>query len=405
MILDMFVLSVKNLKHRGLRSWLTLLGIFIGVAAVVSLISLGNGLQTAVASQFGISLTEVLTVQAGGVSGLGPPGTGAVNPLTTKDLDEIKKLSSVKRAVGRNIVSGKLEYNKRAVFGYATNIPSGDDRKFVYEQIEAKTIAGRLLKEEDSGKILLGYNFYTNSVGLGKAVIPGNTVIIQNKSFQVVGILEKKGSFIFDNVVYMNQNDLESISDFGDKVDIIAVQPTNKEEMDRTKNDIEKLLRKLRDVKEGEEDFVVSTPESSLDTVNQIIGGVQIFIAMVASISIFIGSLGIVNTMTTSVLERKKDIGIMKSVGAKNSHIFMQFFIESSLLGLVGGFIGAVVGEIIGIVGTISINSFVNANVPLSFDIGLLAVTLLGSFLIGGVAGIVPAMHAAKQSPVEALRE
>ncbi|MBS3084639.1 FtsX-like permease family protein [Candidatus Pacearchaeota archaeon] len=203
----------------------------------------------------------------------------------------------------------------------------------------------------------------------------------------------------------MNQNDLESISDFGDKVDIIAVQPTNKEEMDRTKNDIEKLLRKLRDVKEGEEDFVVSTPESSLDTVNQIIGGVQIFIAMVASISIFIGSLGIVNTMTTSVLERKKDIGIMKSVGAKNSHIFMQFFIESSLLGLVGGFIGAVVGEIIGIVGTISINSFVNANVPLSFDIGLLAVTLLGSFLIGGVAGIVPAMHAAKQSPVEALRE
>ncbi|MBS3084638.1 ABC transporter permease [Candidatus Pacearchaeota archaeon] len=153
MILDMFVLSIKNLKHRGLRSWLTLLGIFIGVAAVVSLISLGNGLQTAVASQFGISLTEVLTVQAGGVSGLGPPGTGAVNPLTTKDLDEIKKLSSVKRAVGRNIVSGKLEYNKRAVFGYATNIPSGDDRKFVYEQIEAKTIAGRLLKEEDSGKI------------------------------------------------------------------------------------------------------------------------------------------------------------------------------------------------------------------------------------------------------------
>jgi len=86
-------------------------------------------------------------------------------------------------------------------------------------------------------------------------------------------------------------------------------------------------------------------------------------------------------------------------------YIFMQFFIESSLLGLVGGFIGAVVGEIIGIVGTISINSFVNANVPLSFDIGLLAVTLLGSFLIGGVAGIVPAMHAAKQSPVEALRE
>ena len=405
MIRDAFILSLKNLKHRGLRSWLTLLGIFIGVAAVVSLISLGNGLQAAVAGQFGISNTELLTVQAGGVSGMGPPGTGVVEPLTTKELDEIKKLSSVKRAIGRNIVSGKLEYNKKAIFGYATNIPSGEDRKFIYNQIEAKTISGRLLKDGDVGKVMLGYNFYTDSVGLEKVVRVGNTVVIQNKIFQVIGILEKKGSFIFDSVVYMNEQDLDQISNYGNKVDIIAVQAISKDSIEKTKEDVEKTLRRIRNVKVGEENFQVSTPEASLESINQVLGGVQIFIVIVASISIFIGSLGIVNTMTTSVLERKKDIGIMKSIGATNNQIFLQFFIESSLLGLVGGLIGALFGELIGIFGTIGINNFINGNLPITLNFGLLLSALLGSFLIGGIAGIVPALSAAKQNPVEALRE
>jgi len=405
MLSDIFTLSMKNLKHRGLRSWLTLLGIFIGVAAVVSLISLGNGLQTAVSSQFGISSTELLSVQAGGISDFGPPGSGAVDPLTAKELEAIEKLSSVKRAVGRDIVSAKLEYNKRAVFGYATNIPSGDNRKFIYEQIEAKTIVGRLLKDEDVGKVILGYNFYTDSVGLGKKVVPGNTVIIQNKSFQVVGILEKKGSFIFDNVAYMNEDELDSISNYGDKIDIIAVQPVNKDEILKTKEDIEKILRKVRDVKVGDENFEVSTPESSLESVNAILGGVQMFIVIVASISIFIGALGIVNTMTTSVLERKKEIGIMKSIGATNYQIFLQFFIESSLLGLVGGFVGAAFGTLIGFIGVLGINSFVNSDLTPSINFALIFFSLLGSFIIGGIAGIAPAIRAANQNPVEALRE
>jgi len=349
------------------------------------------------------SLTKLLTVQAGGISGLGPPGTAVVDPLTTKELDAIKKLSSVKRAIGRNIVSGKLEYNKKAVFGYATNIPSGDDRKFIYEQIEAKTISGRLLKDSDVGKVILGYNFYTDSVGLGKEVRVGNTVVVQGKSFQVIGILEKKGSFIFDNVVYMNEKDLDQISNYGDKIDVIAVQAINKDSIEKTKEDIEKTLRRIRNVKVGEENFEVSTPEASLDSINQVIGGVQIFIVIVASISIFIGSLGIVNTMTTSVLERRKDIGIMKSIGATNNQIFLQFFIESSLLGLVGGLVGAVAGELMGIIGTIGINNFINAELPITVNFGLLFSALLESFLIGGIAGIVPALRAAKQHPVEAL--
>lgn len=404
MIRDSFVLSVKNLKHRGLRSWLTLLGIFIGVTAVVALISLGNGLQAAVSSQFGISQTDLLTVQASGLAS-GPPGSGAVVPLTKADVTAINQLSSVKRAIGRDIVPVKMEFNRKLSFTYATNVPSGEDRQFIYSQIEAQPVAGRLLKDSDVGKVVLGYNFYLDTSDFGKAIKPGNTVTIQNKSFQVIGILKKEGSFLLDNVVYMNQNDLDSISNYGNKVDMIAVQPINENSLNKTKTDIENLLLKRRDVKKDSENFEITTPQASLDQVNQILGGVQIFIAIIASISIFIGALGIVNTMTTSVLERRGDIGIMKSVGATNRQIFEQFFIESSLLGLVGGLLGAFAGEMIGIIGTIGINNFVNGEIPITINWILIAATLAGSFLIGGIAGIVPALHAARQNPVEAIRE
>ncbi|MGA2130367.1 MAG: ABC transporter permease [Candidatus Pacearchaeota archaeon] len=404
MIKDYFVLSVKNLKHRGLRSWLTLLGILIGVGAVVALISLGDGLQAAVASQFGVSSTDLITVQAGGIN-YGPPGSGAVIPLTTDDLTQIKNLPSVKAAIGRDIVPVKASFNQKLVFTYATNIPSGSDRQFVYSQINAQAISGRLLKDGDIGKIVIGYNFYTDSNGFGKAVIPGNTIVIQNKSFQVVGILARQGSFIFDNVIYMNQNDLDSISNYGNKIDTIAIEPASKDLMNRTVSDVENLLLRLRNVKKDAENFQISTPEASLNQVKQIINGVQIFIAIVASISIFIGAIGIVNTMYTSVLERRKDIGIMKSIGATNFQIFIQFFIESSLLGLVGGIIGIIFGEFIAIFGIIGINSLIGGHLPITINLGLIFGVLIGSFLIGGAAGIVPALNAANQNPVEVLRD
>jgi putative ABC transport system permease protein len=403
MIQDLLILAGKNLSHRGLRSWLTLLGIFIGVTAVVSLISLGDSLQLAVSSQFGVSQTEVISVQAGGIAMTGPPGSGVVDPLVVDDVDTIRKLGSVKRAVRRNILSGKLEYNDHIVFGYASTIPSGKDRDFIYEQVGEGVVAGRLIKETDSRKVLLGYNFYVDKAGLEKAILPGKKILLQDKEFEVVGFLEKKGSFIFDNAVFMNEDDAENLWRFGDEVDVIVVQPKDKDEMDETKADIEKALRRSRGVKEGEEDFNVQTPEASMAAIGGILDAVTAFIAMVAAISIFIGSLGIVNTMTTSVLERRKDIGIMKSVGATNFQVFMQFFLESSLLGLVGGFVGACVGTLIGVGGVVGINNWLGTEMGLNIDYMLIGFALLGSFLIGGIAGIVPAMNAARQHPVEAL--
>lgn len=404
MIADLFSLSFKNLRHRGLRSWLTMLGIFIGIAAVVALISLGNGLKDAVNSQFGVSSTEVITVQAGGLSGYGPPGSLVVNPLTVQDAEAIERLGSVERAVPRVIESGKLEFNDRVIFGFATNILEGDDRKFIYDQLEVEAEVGRLLKDGDNRKVVLGNNFYTNKVGLEKVVRPGDTVLVQDEKFEVVGILEKKGSFIFDNIVMINEDPMQELFDYGDDVDVIAVKVRNSDLMDIAKEDIERLLRKERGVKVGEEDFEVSTPDAQLATVNQVLTGVQIFVLLIAAVSILVGSVGIVNTMTTSVLERRKEIGIMKAVGAKNSTIFYLFLIESGLLGLVGGIVGVIVGSGIGFLGTQALNSFLGAETTPSFDIPLILLTLLGSFLIGSISGVVPALQAAQQKPIEAIR-
>jgi len=163
-------------------------------------------------------------------------------------------------------------------------------------------------------------------------------------------------------------------------------------------------LRKRRNVKIGEEDFQVSTPQAMLEQVNSVLGGIQAFIVIIASISILVGAIGIINTMTTSVLERKKEIGIMKAIGARNKHIFFQFFVESGLMGLVGGILGIIFGLIIGYAGTYGINSFLGSESSPEINIILIVGALIGSFLIGAIAGIFPAMRAANQNPVEALR-
>ncbi len=405
MLYDYFLLAFRNLKKRGLRSWLTLLGIVIGVTAVVSLISLGTGLQIAITSQFGISSTEVITVQAGGINFAGPPGSAVSKPLTIDDVKAIERLGTVKRAIRRNIPTGKIEFNNKVIFGFVANIPPGEEGEIVYDIFQLKTLKGRLLGDRDKKNIVVGYNFYANKVGFDKKVEVGDKILIQDKNFKVIGIMKKKGSFIFDNIVFMNSESLEELMGYGDEVGLIAVIVKDKSLMEKAKKEIEDLLRKRRKVKKGEEDFEVSTPEAALDTVNDILRGVQIFVAIIAFISVFVGAIGITNTMTASVLERKKEIGIMKAVGAKNSQIFSQFLIESGFLGLVGGIIGAIFGTLIGIFGTHAINNLVGATANIEINFALIFAALTGSFLIGAVAGIIPAMNAAKQNPVEALRE
>jgi len=404
MLLDYFLFALRGLSQRKIRSWLTMIGIFIGIAAVVALIGVGEGLKLAVSSQFGISDVEVLTIRAGGITAAGPPGTGVVNPLTDDDVESIEQLNGIASAIPRHLETGRLEFNDNVVFGITMSIPDGEDRKFAYDALNIEPLEGRLLKDGDSNRVVLGYNFFDDSVGLEKPVRVGNRVEIQGKLFSVVGITKKKGSFIFDNIVQMNEDILKDTFDRDDSVDVIIARIKDTNNIGRAKEEVERVLRKNRDVKIGEEDFSVQTPEAALSTLNDILLGVQIFIALIASISVLVGTLGIINTMYTSVLERRKNVGIMKAIGARNSNIFMLFFIESGMLGLLGGIIGVILGSIISLAGIAGINGLLGSSISPSLNFGLIITALVASTLIGAVAGITPAMQAAKQNPVDALR-
>jgi len=392
----------RNLKRRGVRSWLTLIGIFIGVVAVVSLISLSSGLKVAVNSQFGVSSTQLITVQAGGLTG-GPPGSLVANPLKEDLIEKIEKISSVEYAVGRDIETLKVKYNGKTEYMPAMSVPEDNQENF-YEIFELEAAEGKLILDTNKD-IVLGNNFAREDNEFRKSVETREDIKLNEETFEVSGILKKKGSFIFDGIIGVREDKLEEIvSGGGDTVDAIAVKIEDKDLIPEAKEEIEELLREERGVEKGQEDFTVQTPEAALEQVNDILNGIQIFIVIVASISIVVGSIGIINTMTTSVLERRKEIGIMKAIGAKNSDVFKMFLIESGLLGMVGGIVGVVIGTAVGYFGTLGINNFFGTTTAPNINLVLVLGSLIGSFIIGAVSGISPALKAAKQNPVDSIR-
>ncbi len=405
MIKDFFVYSLKSIRHRKLRSWLTMLGIFIGVAAVVSLISLGEGLRVAITSQFGFLGTDVLSVQAAGITYAGPPGTGAAEPLTDDLAAKIEKIDGVKAAINRYIRTGTMEFNNIQGIGFAMSMPSGEHRNIAEEILNVKAEQGRLLKEGDARRVLLGNMFTNPDMWNGKGIKSGDRVLINDISYEVIGIMKKKGSFLLDGAVIINEDQL--LKDFGDDgtVSVIGVKVKDPNRMDKVKEDIEKMLRKERNVKKGEENFEVQSPQKILESLNSSLFAVQLFVYIIAIISLLVGGIGIMNTMYTAVLERTKEIGVMKSIGARNSNIFTIFFFESGLLGMVGGIVGIIIGLILAyglsFIGRLALGiGLIQAHASIFLIVG----SLMFSFFIGTIFGVLPALQASRLQPVESLR-
>ncbi|MFB6246401.1 MAG: ABC transporter permease [Candidatus Pacearchaeota archaeon] len=404
---DYFKYALKNLRSRGVRSWLTLLGICIGIATVVSLISLGSGLKTAVNAQFSVSSTQVITVEAGGVTGFGPPGTGVADPLTQDDADAIRRLSSVEVVASQYVETAGVEFNNKKSFLSIGSIPDNEKAiEFIYDNYGIEIDSGSFIEEGEENKVLIGADVANGQKNdFGKDARTGQDLNIGGKDFKIDGVIKKQGSFIVDGTIFMKEDDLVELKNLSDEVDSIYVKVKNKELIDKAKKEIEKLLRERRDVEKGNENFEVTTPEGSLSQVNQIISGIQIFIIIIASISILVGIIGISNTMTTSVIERRREIGIMKAIGARNSNIFYQFLVESGMLGVFGGIIGVIIGVAVGFIGTSAINSFIGATTEPQINFTLIFFSILGSFVIGAVSGVTPSLKAAKLDPVDAIRE
>jgi len=404
MVYAYFKLAVRNLARRRLRSWLTMIGIIIGITAVVSLVGMGQGLEVAITSQFGSLGTDKITVMASG--GFGPPGTAVITPLTKDNLEKIEKINGVKVAAGRLVRPGKLEFNDIAGFGYAITMPDGDARKLAEEAFNLEAEDGRLLRDGDRGSIVVGSMHGEDKTGFGKAMVAGDKVLLNDEDFEILGILETQGNFLFDGAVLLNEQDLRDLMDIpDDELDVIALQVQPNADLTKVQEDIERLMRKERDVRVGEEDFEVQTPQQVLEQVGSTLFAVQLFVYIIAGISILVGGIGIMNTMFTSVVERTRDIGIMKSIGARNSAIFILFFIESGLLGSVGGAIGAGFGYLLSKGLALAGRAALGADlIQAHISPWLIFGSIFGSFLLGSIFGIIPAVNASKLHPVDALR-
>ncbi len=404
MIKDYFKLAYKSARQRKMRSWLTMIGIFIGIAAVVALVSLSQGLQTAIGEQF-VSLGSDKIIIQGISSGFGPPGTGVEVPLTEKDAEVIGRVKGIDNVLGRLVRSVKVEFDDQVEYSFAASMPEdSEDIALAVEANNYKIGQGRLLKKGDKYKVMIGHNFAEDF--FDKSLLLRDKVLIEDIDFKVVGILKKSGNPQQDETIVIPEAAMREILDLDDSFDIIPAKVGAGEDVAMVTERVKKELRKHRDVEEGKEDFNVETPESLLATLNTILMIVQGVLVGIAAISLFVGGIGIMNTMYTAVLERTKEIGVMKAIGARNRGILSIFIIESGMLGLVGGIIGVSLGfGISKSVELIAFQIYGSFLIKADFNIWLLIGMLSFGFIVGTLSGALPAKQAAALKPVDALRK
>lgn len=392
-------LAVRSLLRNKTRSLLTMIGIIIGVSAVISLVSIGQGLQNYITNQFESMGSNVIAVLPGKVGGSGGGFSSSSAPnfggtkLTMKDVSDIAKLGGSVESAGAAIQSAaSVSYQGKTK--YATIL--GLDAE--YPKIRNLTVnSGRQITnadvKSDRNVAVIGTTIVDKLFSGGNPI--GKQIKVGGQKFEIVGVLKEIGSggFGVDTNSYVIIPITSAQSVFGvNGVQAIAVKATNKESITPAINQIKKLLSKhLKD-----DDFSVIDQGSLIQTINQILGVITVALGGIAAISLVVGGVGIMNIMLVSVTERTREIGLRKAVGAKPQDILVQFLIEAVILSLGGG----VIGVIFGALGAWGISHFVETSVSL-WSIGL---AFGVSALVGIVFGVAPAARAARLSPIEALK-
>jgi putative ABC transport system permease protein len=378
-----------------------MLGIFISVATIFTLVSLSLGLQGAVQEQFRLLGTDKFFIQPlGQIAG---PGSGGAAELTLDDVQTIEKVQGVKDLSYFVLRSGKVSYRDEQRYVNIIGIPT--DRYSVLEEQEAyKPEEGRSLEKGDRGVVMIGSQYKYNNV-FKKELREGDTIKVNDVQFKIRAVLKSTGSPPDDRSIYMPLEDFKELFNQTERIDQILVQTDVDQNITEVSERTERKLRTSRGVTEKTQDFSVQTPEDLLSSFGTILTIITGFLLGIAAISLVVGGVGITNTMYTSVLERTKEIGIMKAIGARNQDILLIFLIESGLLGLIGGIVGVLIG--IGIskgIEFIAVHSLGTSLLQAAIPFYLVAGCLIFACLTGALAGLVPSWRASHLNPVEALR-
>lgn len=396
--------AIAALKGNLLRTLLTMLGIIIGIASVILIISLGEGATASISGQLSSFGTNTIFISPG--SGEGAPGPQQQSQTDSLKLSDAEALADKTRIQNISAVSAVVSKATQATANGQTINTNVQGVGADYATIQSLAIGqGEFFTKDDelglSRVAVIGSDVVKDLFGEGAEPV-GESIKIDNRSFRIVGVLQEKDSSTFSNpneAVYIPVNTAMKVLLGQDYVSSISIQAENGELVDQTVNDITNILVEEHDISEGEEkDFSVNSSQQALETVGSVTGLLTSLLAGIAGISLVVGGIGIMNIMLVTVTERTREIGLLKSIGARDRDILTQFLIESIVLTLVGGAIGMILG--IGL--SFIISNIINIPFVISFTAILLAVGV--SSIVGIIFGYYPAQRAAKLSPIEALR-
>ena len=400
--LESIRVSLRALRANKLRSALTMLGIIIGVAAVIAMVGLGNGAKASITSQIQGMGSNLLTISpgqsnSGGVNG----GAGSSNSLTMDDVAKIQIGTAVKA------VAPVASSNAQVVLGSGNTSTSINGTTEGYEVVRNVTLArGRYITKEDvssSARVaVLGPTIVENLMGDVNGNIIGKTIKINNVPFQVIGVTTTTGSTGFQSSDDMITAPITTVQArlIGKKtVRTILVSASSEALMQTAQDEITATLRKAHKIQAGKENnFRVQNQADMLATMQSITTTMTMLLGGIAGISLLVGGIGIMNIMLVSVTERTREIGIRKAIGAKNRDILLQFLIEAVVLSILGGGIGIALGY-----GGSSLAGKA-LTLPTSISPTSVLVAFCFSAAIGIIFGVFPARKAAAMDPIDALR-
>jgi putative ABC transport system permease protein len=402
MIEDFLKISLKSIKNKGVRSWLTVIGIVIGIAAIVSLISLGEGLQNAINQQFAILGPNLVFIMPGGGFG---PGGGA-SKLTDHDIRLIKSVKGVDLVGGMTVKVAKIKFRDQIVYSTIGGLDPGEAQDILLEGTGVKIEKGQQrFKSGETGKAAVGYEYWATDNLFDQPLKIGDKITINDRRFTVASFISRIGNPSDDANIYIIAADAESLFDVKDDYMQIMVRVRDGYQAKEVADRIQEKMRSDRNEKKGEESFMVMTLDQIKSSVGTILDAVQAIVVGIALISLIVGGVNIMNTMYTSVLERTREIGVMKAIGARNSNITTMFVMESGIIGLIGGSIGCLVGAALSkAVEYVAVTQLDSTLIQASLTPQLILGALSFSFIVGVLSGFLPAKQAAELNPVEALR-
>ena len=408
---DTAITALKGLRATKSRSGLTVLGIVIGISAIILMMALGNGAEKLILDQISGLGAETIVIRPGkeptGPSDLGR--TLLTNSLKNRDVQALKRKENVPHLVEvmpvlliPGSVSFKGETFQPTIIGGSVNFFSNAFNVYVDQGIPFDNTDIR----QNASVAIIGSKVKNELFGSSDAL--GKQISIKGRKFRVVGIYPTKGQvsfFNFDELVIVPYTTAQLYLLNIDYFHEIIVRVENAKFVDRSVLDIKATLRETHNIEDPKnDDFFVVTQQGIIEQVQVILGTLTLFLSSVVAIALVVGGIGVMNIMLVSVTERTREIGLRKALGATEKDILVQFLLEAIILTGIGGLIGIILGGVFAFAASLIITSVSSLDWTFVFPLSAVFLGLGVSTFVGLVFGIYPAYQASKKSPIEALR-